>query len=104
MGLRGGRWSYAGGNLTSVPRSTARRSCRDVAVSGRVHWTYTTGRVRAVVVVRSGGTVEHLRMRWSLQARAAVARIDGHASGRPLHAHMLAPTQQRGLTPLLRQA
>ena len=42
-------------------------------------------------MVRSGGTVEHLRMRWSLQARAAVAHIDGHASGRPLHAHMLAP-------------
>jgi hypothetical protein len=44
-----------------------------------------------VVVVHAAGTVEHLRMLWSLQARAAVARIDGHAAGRPLHAHMLAP-------------
>jgi hypothetical protein len=35
--------------------------------------------------------LEHLRMRWSLQVRAAMADIDGHADGRPLHAHMLAP-------------
>jgi hypothetical protein len=90
VGLRGGRWSYAGGNLTTF---TFRRAAfvPGVAVSGTAHWTYTTGRVRAVLVVRSGATVEHLRMRWSLQARAAVASIDGHASGRPLHAHMLAP-------------
>ena len=90
MGLRGGRWSYSGGNLTTF---TFRRAAfvPGVAVSGTAHWRYTTGRVRAVLVVRSGATVEHLRMRWSLQTRAAVARIDGHASGRPLHAHMLAP-------------
>ena len=62
-----------------------------VAVSGTVHWTYTTGRVRAVLVVHAGGTVERLRMRWSQQVRAAMADIDGHADGRPLHAHMLAP-------------
>jgi hypothetical protein len=30
-------------------------------------------------------------MRWSLQARAARADIDGRAGGRPLHAYMLAP-------------
>ena len=90
VGLRGGRWSYSGGNLTTF---TFRRAAfvPGVAVSGTAHWRYTTGRVRAVLVVRSGATVEHLRMRWSLQTRAAVARIDGHASGRPLHAHMLAP-------------
>ena len=63
----------------------------DVAVSGKAHWTYTTGRVRAVWWCGAGGTVERLRMRWSLQVRAAMADIDGHADGRPLHAHMLAP-------------
>jgi len=90
VGLRGGRWAYSGGNLTTF---VLRRDVfvPGVAVSGTVHWTYTTGRVRAVLVVHAGGTVERLRMRWSQQVRAAVADIDGHADGRPLHAHMLAP-------------
>ena len=90
VGLRGGRWSYSGGNLTTF---VLRRDVfvPGVAVSGTVHWTYTTGRVRAVLVVHAGGTVERLRMRWSEQVRAARADIDGHADGRPLHAHMLAP-------------
>ena len=90
VGLRGGRWSYSGGNLTTF---VLRRDVfvPGVAVSGTVHWTYTTGRVRAVLVVHAGGTVERLRMRWSEQVRAAMADIDGHADGRPLHAHMLAP-------------
>jgi hypothetical protein len=90
VGLRGGRWSYSGGNLTTF---ALRRAVfvPGVAVSGTVRWTYTTGRVRANVVARGGGTVEHLRMRWSEQVRAALADIDGHADGRPLHAHMLAP-------------
>jgi pimeloyl-ACP methyl ester carboxylesterase len=90
VGLRGGRWSYSGGNLTTF---VLRRDVfvPGVAVSGTVHWTYTTGRVRAVLSVHAGGTVERLRMRWSEQVRAARADIDGHADGRPLHAHMLAP-------------
>ena len=58
---------------------------------GTVRWVYTTGRVRARLTVRSGGVVEHLRMRWSLRVRAASAGIEGSANGRPLHAHMLAP-------------
>jgi hypothetical protein len=62
-----------------------------VTVSGTARWVYTTGRVRANLVVRAGRVVEHLRMRWSLQVRAAMADIHGHADGRPLHAHMLAP-------------
>jgi len=90
VGLRGGRWSYSGGDLTTFVLH------RDsfvpgVAVSGTVRWVYTTGRVRANLVVRAGGVVEHLRMRWSLQVRAATADIDGRADGRALHAHMLAP-------------
>jgi pimeloyl-ACP methyl ester carboxylesterase len=90
VGLRGGRWSYSGATLTTF---VLKRDAfvPGVAVSGTVRWGYTTGRVRAEVTVRSGGTVEQLRMRWSLQARAATADIDGRANGRPLHAHMLAP-------------
>jgi pimeloyl-ACP methyl ester carboxylesterase len=90
VGLRGGTWSYSGGDTTTfvlhhdsfVP---------GVTVSGTVVWVYSTGRVRANLVVRGGGVVEHLRLAWSLQARAARADIDGRAGGRPLHAHMLAP-------------
>jgi pimeloyl-ACP methyl ester carboxylesterase len=90
VGLRGGRWSYSGGNLTTF--AFHRDSfVPGVTVSGTARWVYTTGRVRANLVVRAGGVVEHLHMRWSLQVRAAMADIDGHADGRPLHAHMLAP-------------
>jgi pimeloyl-ACP methyl ester carboxylesterase len=90
VGLRGGRWSYSGGDLTTF---ALRRDIfvPGVAVSGTARWVYTTGRVRASLTVRSGDVVEHLRMRWSLQVREAVAHIDGRADGRPLHAHMLAP-------------
>jgi hypothetical protein len=90
VGLRGGRWSYSGGDLTTF---VLRRDAfvPGVAVSGTVRWVYSTGRVRGELTVRAGGTVEHLHMRWSLQARAARADIDGRAGGRPLHAYMLAP-------------
>jgi pimeloyl-ACP methyl ester carboxylesterase len=90
VGLRGGRWSYSGGNLTTFVL-TRDSFVPGVAVSGTARWTYSTGRVRAAVTVRAGGVVEHLHMRWSLQVRAAGADIDGRANGRPLHAHMLAP-------------
>ena len=49
------------------------------------------GLLRLIGERRKRGTVERLRMRWSEQVRAAMADIDGHADGRPLHAHMLAP-------------
>ena len=63
-----------------------------VAVSGTAHWTYTTGRVRAVLVVRTPAARSNsCGCGGQQQARAAMADIDGHADGRPLHAHMLAP-------------
>jgi len=89
-GLRGGTWSYSGGNLTTF-------ALHDVAfvpgvkVSGTVRWNYSTGRVRAAIVTRAGGTVERLRMAWSLQVRAARGRLVGSEGGRPLRLHMLAP-------------
>ncbi len=54
-------------------------------------WRYSTGRVRATVVTRAGGTVERLRMAWSLQVRAARGRLVGTEGGRTLRLHMLAP-------------
>jgi hypothetical protein len=63
-----------------------------VRVTGTVRWVYATGRVRATVVTRAaGGPAERLRMAWSLQVRAARARLDGLAGGRTLRLHMLAP-------------
>ncbi|HEY3764576.1 MAG TPA: alpha/beta fold hydrolase [Gaiellales bacterium] len=90
VGLRGGTWSYSGGNVTTfVLHGVA--FVPGVPVTGTVQWNYTTGRVRAAVVARVGNTVERLHMAWSLQVRAARARIDGSASGRPLRLRMLAP-------------
>jgi pimeloyl-ACP methyl ester carboxylesterase len=91
VGLRGGRWSYTGGDLTVFTlRNVA--FVPGVRVTGTVRWRYSTGRVRAVVVARApGGGVERLRMAWSLQVRAARARIVGAAGGRTLRLHMLAP-------------
>jgi pimeloyl-ACP methyl ester carboxylesterase len=90
VGLRGGRWSYGGGDLTTF-------TLHDVAfvpgvkVSGTVTWRYSTGRVRADVVTHAGGEVERLHMAWSLQVRAARGRLSGTAGGRTLRLHMLAP-------------
>jgi pimeloyl-ACP methyl ester carboxylesterase len=90
VGLRGGRWSYSGGDLTTF-------TLHDVAfvpgvkVSGTVTWRYSTGRVRANVVTHAGGEVERLHMAWSLQVRAARGRLTGTAGGRTLRLHMLAP-------------
>jgi pimeloyl-ACP methyl ester carboxylesterase len=90
VGLRGGRWSYSGGDLTTF-------TLHDVAlvpgvkVSGTVRWRYSTGRVRANVVTRAAGEVERLHMAWSLQVRAAGGWLRGTAGGRRLRLHMLAP-------------
>ena len=77
--------------LRNVDRTVDVRLVRGVKVSGSVRWTYSTGRVRATVVTRTGGTVERLRMAWSLQVRAARGRIVGSEGGRTLRLHMLAP-------------
>jgi pimeloyl-ACP methyl ester carboxylesterase len=89
-GLRGGTWSYTGGLDI---RFTFHRAAfvPGVRVSGTASWGYSTGAVRGTVVVRYHGTTEHLRLAWSEQVRAAVARIDGTAGGRTLRLHMLAP-------------
>jgi pimeloyl-ACP methyl ester carboxylesterase len=91
VGLRGGHWSYSGGAVTVFTlRNVA--FVPGVRVTGTVRWVYATGRVRALVVTHTaGGPPERLRMAWSLQVRAARARLDGSAAGRRLRLHMLAP-------------
>lgn len=90
VGLRGGTWSYSGGNVTTFVLHGV-QFVPGVPVTGTVRWNYSTGRVRATVAARAAGVAERLRMAWSLQVRAAVARIDGTAGGRELRLHMLAP-------------
>jgi hypothetical protein len=91
VGLRGGHWSYSGGDLTTFTLTKV-AFVPGVRVTGTVRWRYSTGRVRAWVVARTpGAPAEHLRMAWSLQVRTAVARLNGTVAGRPLHVHMLAP-------------
>jgi pimeloyl-ACP methyl ester carboxylesterase len=91
VGLRGGHWSYSGGAVTVFTlRNVA--FVPGVRVTGTVRWVYATGRVRADVVTRTaGGPPERLRMVWSLQVRAARARLVGLVAGRSLRLHMLAP-------------
>jgi hypothetical protein len=90
VGLRGGRWSYSGGDPTTFTLHDVAFVPR-VKVSGTVTWRYSTGRVRANVVTHAGGEVERLHMAWSLQVRAARGRLTGTAGGRTLRLHMLAP-------------
>jgi hypothetical protein len=91
VGLRGGHWSYSGGAVTLFTlRNVA--FVPGVRVTGTVRWVYATGRVRATVVTSTaGGVPERLQMAWSLQVRAARARLVGSVAGRPLRLHMLAP-------------
>jgi pimeloyl-ACP methyl ester carboxylesterase len=91
VGLRGGHWSYTGGDLETFTLTNV-AFVPGVRVTGTVRWRYSTGRVRAWVVARTpGGPAEHLRMAWSLQVRAARARLRGTVAGRTLRLHMLAP-------------
>jgi len=91
VGLRGGRWSYSGaGDVQTFTLHDVRYLPR-VRVSGRVRWTYSTQAVAGRLTARlPGGRSVRVRIAWP-GGRAATARIDGTAGGRPLHATMRAP-------------
>ena len=78
-GLRGGSFTVLRGTyLTSHPvtlRLRRARFCRDVAVSGKVVWHRTSGRVRATLAYRTA----HVRLTWSL-ATLERARMHGHVT------------------------
>ena len=90
VGLRGGRWSYSGGNVTTF---TLRKVefVPGIAVSGTVTWGYYSGAVPPGGGAHAVRPHRALRMAWSLQVRADQAHIDGTTRGRPLHLRMLAP-------------
>lgn len=90
VGLRGGRWTYAGyPNVRFTLTNT--RLVPGVAVSGTVRWAYVGGASRATVEVRGpGGETGTLRLSWT-RAPGAVATITGDVGGRELRATMPAP-------------
>jgi pimeloyl-ACP methyl ester carboxylesterase len=90
-GLRGGRWSYTGGDVVRF-RFDRTRFASDVAVSGQAQWSTLDGPISAHLrVAGPGGLRERLTLGWNMQAQLATATIDGVAGRRPLHATMLAP-------------
>jgi pimeloyl-ACP methyl ester carboxylesterase len=89
-GLRGGTWSYSGGNTTTFDLAKT-RLVPGVSVTGKATWGYYTGVVSGVVTVRAGTTSERVHLRWSLNHPGAQATITGTAGSRPLHLRMLAP-------------
>ena len=90
VGLRGGTWSYTGGDLTAFHLHKA-QWLPGLRVSGQVRWRYSTGAVAVNVTTAGYGAHEHLVMRWSLATPYGQARIRGSAGGHTLAAHMLAP-------------
>ena len=86
-GLRGGRWTWSGNQLTRF-RFDGARFTHDVPVSGSATWRLGTGAVRARLAIRGRGRV---RVRWNLRRPLATATLAGRLGGRRLRATMLAP-------------
>ena len=82
-GLRGGRFTATGAYLDHGPvtlRLKGVRFCADVAVSGRVVWQRTSGRVRAVIAYGAS----RVSLAWSLATLApAVLRGGARRAGSP---------------------
>ena len=91
VGLRGGRWSYTGDDPVDFSFQRA-RFVPGVPVSGRARWARVRGLLTATVRVRRPqGPEGTVRLRWSLKAPHAAARLTGTIGGRALRATMLAP-------------
>jgi hypothetical protein len=90
-GLRGGTFTYTGGDVVRF-RFDAARYATDVAVSGTATWDALHGPLQATLrVTGPGGLHERLALRYDVQDELAQATLDGSAGGAPLHATMLAP-------------
>ena len=86
-GLRGGRWSYAGDEVTTFTFDGT-QFASDVPVSGTATWDQATGAVRADLEIGARGTLD---VRWNASRPLAEARLEGTLDGRALRATMLAP-------------
>jgi pimeloyl-ACP methyl ester carboxylesterase len=90
VGLRGGRWWYAGYPDVRF-RLVNVRLVPGVRVSGTVRWAYEGGASSASVDVRGAdGATGTLRVAW-LKRPQATATLEGAVDGRPLRATMPAP-------------
>ena len=90
VGLRGGRWSYAGYPNVRF-RLVNVRLVPGAFVTGTVHWAYEGGAVNARLDVKGpDGTTGSLRMAW-LKRPQAIATLEGVIDGRQLRATMPAP-------------
>jgi pimeloyl-ACP methyl ester carboxylesterase len=90
VGLRGGRWTYAGYPNVRF-RLTNVQLVPGVRVSGIVRWAYRGGAVQGTVEVRGpDGAAGTLRVAWPKEP-AAEATLTGTVGGRELRATMPAP-------------
>ena len=90
VGLRGGRWTYAGYPNVRF-RLTNVRLVQGVRVSGTVRWAYRGGAVRASVDVQGAdGTAGTLSIAYPKEP-GATATLTGTVGGRELRATMPAP-------------
>jgi pimeloyl-ACP methyl ester carboxylesterase len=91
VGLRGGRFHTTG--LVHVGFTLHRiRWVRDAAVSGRVTWDRTNGRIRADVSIDGSGVAPgHLVLRWNDWTPLATATANGIVGGRTIHLSFPAP-------------
>jgi hypothetical protein len=86
VGLRGGRWWYAGYPDVRF-RLVDVRLVPGVRVSGTVRWAYEGGASSASVDVRgANGSTGTLRIAW-LKRPQATATLEGAVDGRPLGHH-----------------
>jgi pimeloyl-ACP methyl ester carboxylesterase len=90
VGLRGGRWTYAGYPNVRF-RLTNVQLVPGVRVSGTVRWAYRGGAVRGTLELRGpGGTAGTLAIAYPKKPRAT-ATLTGTVGGRELRATMPAP-------------
>jgi pimeloyl-ACP methyl ester carboxylesterase len=84
VGLRGGRFSYAG-SADITFKLKAVRWVDDVAVSGSLEWNRTTGWITATVTAAGPGAESgELHLRWRDWDIHAVASVQGQIGGRPV--------------------
>jgi alkanesulfonate monooxygenase SsuD/methylene tetrahydromethanopterin reductase-like flavin-dependent oxidoreductase (luciferase family) len=90
VGLRGGRWTYAGYPNVRF-RLTNVQLVPGVRVSGTVRWAYRGGAISGTLELRGpGGTAGTLAIAYPKQ-RGATATLTGTVGGRELRATMPAP-------------
>jgi hypothetical protein len=90
VGLRGGRWSFTGDNLTVFHLHRVRLTS-DLAVSGTASWRRYANRIRVDLTVAGHGRHGRLRGSWDVRTVGARATLRGSFGGRPVSVTFRAP-------------